>query len=177
MNKLFYIIIFLTSGYTLITGQVPERNLKYKAQILLMDSKYNTSGFITEVKDSSIVFSKSLINYEPQELTIDKIKRLKLRHKNAIIKGMVTGACIGMGIGILSGIISGTTQESNFIFGGTHTVTATEKAISRGFLYCLPGLLIGGLTGSSSISIPIYGKKQKYVEQKKLIEEFSRSDH
>ena len=74
-----------------------------------------------------------------------------------------------MALGAMIGLMLGNDPEGTFI-----RFMASDKAVVLGTYMTIPGVIAGGLLGSTRIKIPIKNQQSKYVKQKHNLERFKR---
>ncbi len=137
----------------------------HKSELWTSEQDYLT-GAIFELKDSSILFSNSLIkddyykgDYIVSRIIIEDIKFIKYKKAGTTGRGMVWGGLIGVSAGVAIGLIDG--DDGMF--------TAGEKAVVTGVSMGVFGGIIGGLIGGVKMVIPINGSMDVYSRNKKRL--------
>ena len=136
----------------------------YIARVYGFDAKQINKGFITAIKDSSIVISQFSNMNELLEIPYYKMYKLKLRRKNSIIRSMTKDAVIGVGVGALLGFVFGNISSSE---------AAAIGLLGGGVIFGIGGAIIGTLGGTLSVVLPINGKKDMYLKHKQTIEKYA----
>ncbi|MFD2998754.1 hypothetical protein ACFS7Z_00135 [Pontibacter toksunensis] len=157
-----------------------QKNKIYRTWITFNNKPLQTEGVLYEIKDSSILVSSSVAikdystdRVETLKFNINEIETIKIRRKNSVGRGILTGAITGFAVGGLIGLISGDDppcpQGTWFCF----RLTAGEKALITGIPFSIGGAGIGALVGSVKVNIPINGSIDNYNKNKNELLKYS----
>lgn len=165
--------------------EVSNGKKTYVTQVYMYEYPYKVIGLLHEIKDSTLVISKSLVeldysndNYYKTSVFATDIEIIKVRGKNSIVKGTIIGFFLGFALGGLIGLAAGDDQPCDYPSISILPIpcvrfTAGQKALMFGLLTSIPGAAIGAATGSISIKIPINGSKATFNQQRKTLQKYS----
>lgn len=149
----------------------------YYSKVRLYDEPHKLHGAIYQLRDSSILFSKSLMHgpaytslSDISELYIDDIVSVH-SDKGKTFLGALIGAAAGFGIGFLYGYESAQTAPSD----GWDIISLPPALVgtSVGLVFSLVGGTVGGVVGSHLSKTPIYGSMDNYRTYKDRLREVS----
>ena len=174
MKALFIIILIFICINSVSQDTLPKIKI-FKTWVKPLNVKTKSVGVLYQLKDSSILISNSLIEYDyynnnfgVREFNINSIKKLKLRRKGRVGRAAWIGALSGFTIGAIAGIIAGV-NEADDPYGG-EIVLGGGYGIAGGLLGALYGAGFGALFGSIKISIPINGQLNNYYKNYSKLE-------
>jgi len=147
----------------------PNGELIYDFWIKDMKYRFSYKGYLTEVKEASLMLSLNPTDPEPIEIAISDINTVYFRPKGRLKRRVILGAVFGVLTGITTGIISRSQARSR---GGCVTCIGFEEFFQRSLLFGSVGAGFGVLTGYSRVVIPIRGNQKYYQEEKEFIREF-----
>jgi hypothetical protein len=189
MKTLLLVSIFVLSVIQPAQAQTDSLNIKktYRTWIIPKDSRTGKilkergnflQGILFDVKDSSIIISKSMKypdygvgNFKASDVDAGMIKEVKIRKKGAMGTGVLIGGLTGSCIGILVGVL----QHTN---GGTYFDQETQHAglIVFPLLFAGLGVGIGAAIGGMTLKFPIRGSQAQFDHYKDKLKTYSIKD-
>jgi len=141
------ILLFINVSY----AQHQKKPKIYKTWVTLNSEPFSTTGFLYEIKDSSILVSNlpsikdfSTDKFQTIELPIYKIETIKTRRLKSSLRGTIIGAVAGIALGAATDLY-GDGDKANSIF--------------LGLSY---GAGLGALIGLIKVKFPINGSMDNY---------------
>lgn len=175
MKFINVILIVLCCLNSLNAQDTIQKKKIYRTWVSLNSEPFKFKGVLYEVKDSSILVSRSLVikeylsdRSEMVNLNINNIEIIRTRKNNNIGKGILIGALSGFIAGGAIGLISGDDPPDSFL-----PFTAGAKAMITGVLLSVAGADIGGVIGSFKVKIPINGSIDNYNRNKNKLRGYS----
>ena len=181
-NHLFAVILFFS--IVCLKGQdsiVPLDTIKriYKIKIKQSAEPHKLDGTIFQLKDSSILFSNSLMiedyyygAYEISELYIDDILSIYSERGNHTSLGLLIGAVAGFTIGYTVGYVS-EKKSSPSSYWNVLGSDPNMSGVGGGMIFAIPGGIIGGVVGSRLSKTPIKGSLDNYKTHKDKLSKYS----
>ena len=177
MNKILFLFIIIYFKPHIINAQndtVGKSN--YRCTFILENSKKALRGEIYQVNDSFIIFKQYIIkskksaisNIELVNISVNKIKRIKVIKKGMPRKGLLFGGAYGLVLGGTIGFLSGDDNPANYF-----SATAEGKAIVYGITLFIPGSLFGYIAGNAKLQMSINGKYENYIKKKAQLIKYS----
>lgn len=153
-------------------GQNAEAQL-YRTWLLLNNQPATGSGYLFDLKDSSMTFSPSGFNPQFTEYSVEHIEAVEVRGEGEVLMGVVVGVLIGGVAGAVLGAASVPECEDGdkwceYESGAKSLVTIPLFTIG----FATAGGVVGGFTGSMKYSIPINGSYEKYHDQKEKLRQY-----
>ena len=180
-NKVTVIALIVLCSLNSLYAQDTIQKIKiHRTWISLKSEPFKIKGVLYEIKDSSILVSRSVViqdystdRFEIAKLNIKNIETIKTRRKNSIGNGVLIGVVSGFVVGGLMGLIDGDdppcTPGSWFCW----RITAGQKALMMGVPLAVCGAGIGALIGSVKVVIPINGSISNYNRNKNKLRKYS----
>lgn len=149
------LIIFCLSSEPILSQRTKQmKKNKYDTWVLLKDNTSRPKGYLSEVGDNQIVIS-DILTSKKQSINLNNVDAIHFWNKERLVTGIVVGTLTG----IVVGAIHGDSKGDDWL------LSARQKAIGHGFLYSVPGAIIGGLFGSLKVKIPITGTGKNQREE------------
>lgn len=144
----------------LLVNDTTVNKKKIKINVELTDHS-NSKGWLTGITDSSIFISEKAIPFSPnpeaqanlREMSISKIKTIKIHMEGKGGRGALAGALIGGALGIPLGIAAASTATAFETWGQTDPGSSSGNggmALVTVLASAGTGALIGGVVGSVS---------------------------
>jgi hypothetical protein len=141
--------------------------------------RYDIEGVLYSLTDSSVLVSRSLValdyktnSFRTNEILVKNIETIKVRKKNSIAIGAVSGFVSGLVLGIIIGYVQGDDPEYSSPFQSLSR-TAGQKAFIWGIPLSLAGAGIGAGIGSIRVNFPIHGKVENFRTHKNTLNNYS----
>ena len=139
-------------------------NFSCKSCKVYLQNIDDTSLTISIAKQGNSFLDTARIN---KTISISNIDKLKIRKKGSVGKGMLIGAATGFAVGGLLGFM-GIPD-----YGVLDELPPGENALAGGFVFSIPGIVIGGVLGSLRVKIPINKNQDLYQRQKPVIARYA----
>lgn len=188
MKQKFFALGFLLMTSCLVKAQDTSASLKKLRPktftVKLQTPKKIKYGFLAGINDSIIrlsykraSFTDSLIekpSYKTYNYNYTDIEKVNIRKYGSIGKGIGFGALIGGGVGAIVGLISYHKDPNSWLDLGPGI-----SALGGGILGVIPGIIIGGITGSKMMKFSIRRNKKNFEEMGATILEMAlnKNDH
>ncbi|MCK4407749.1 MAG: hypothetical protein KAV44_08750 [Bacteroidales bacterium] len=180
-NKVPVIALIVLCCLNSLNAQDTFQKIKiYRTWVSLNSEPFKIKGVLYEVKDSSILVSRSVViqdystdSFEIAKLNINNIETIKTRRKNSIGKGVLIGAVSGLVVGVLIGLIDGDDPPCPSGSWICLRYTAGQKALMAGVPLAVSGAGIGALIGSIKVKIPINGNINNYNRNKNKLRKYT----
>ena len=180
-NKVPVIALIVLCCLNSLNAQDTFQKIKiYRTWVSLNSEPFKIKGVLYEVKDSSILVSRSVViqdystdRFEIAKLNINNIETIKTRRKNSIGKGVLIGAVSGLVVGVLIGLIDGDDPPCTSGSWICLRYTAGQKALMAGVPLAVSGAGIGALIGSIKVKIPINGNINNYNRNKNKLRKYT----
>jgi hypothetical protein len=181
MKNLSVVALIVLCMLNSLTAQDTSKRIKiYKTWVSMMNDPIKTTGVLYEIKDSLIVISNSFAlkdyyknRFEKTGIDVKNIELIKVRRKNNIGAGALTGLLVGFATGVMLGFMNGDDPPCSSNSWGCIRFSAEAKAMMGGITFGVIGVGIGALAGSIKISIPINGSLDKYNKNKSKLRKFA----
>lgn len=177
MKQITLLAFLLLGGSNLLKAQTsPYANL-FKASIYSSPPDPAEIGYLSELKEASIVIVKpEKGELNSIELKVKNIQRIHFLPKGKLSKGTTAG--IGLIGGFLAGFIVSSValpEPCDNNSGGFLCINigpTKEDALAIGLLSAVPGAIFGSLIGTKSIKFRIRGDLNIYQQQKSALVNF-----
>ncbi|MEL6672502.1 MAG: hypothetical protein AAFR61_09930 [Bacteroidota bacterium] len=133
-------------------------------------------GVLLDASESDILIlpKKAAEEQAPLTYAIADLEKLQFRRKGRIIKGIAAGAGIGFAAGFLVGFAMGDDPPCRPNEWCLFRMSASDKGLFIGVPAIIPGMILGGLIGSTRITFDIGGKKDRYAKVRKEVQVFRK---
>jgi hypothetical protein len=163
-------IVFICLSQNIGQSQEIQTSKTYKVWVKTLFENEKQIGYLSELKESSIMLlDKQNLSPFP-EIHIDQIKHIKFRKKGRVLRGAAIGAAIGFisGAILLPGEDCKNAEPKLFGIGGCVETEPMDGAIA----YAKIGAIIGVFIGKGKIKIPIHGSPSYYQKNKEKMKRF-----
>ena len=171
MYRCFLVSIFFNTLFLPAQDTLPKIEI-YQSWTQLLNENSTRAGVLYQLKDSSILISNSLAeydyytnNFEVREFNINTIERIVLRRKGSVGKGAWIGALSGFVFGTLVGVAAGSNAYDPF------GVVKPGYGLAGGLLGTLFGVSFGAIFGSIKTNIHIGGQFDNYYRNYSKLEQ------
>lgn len=169
-------LTFMLFSPALVKAQ--KKSKKYVTWVTFMEKEGKVKGWLSALKDSSIVMESSTTG-KLLEFRIEEIKTLKFRKKGKITRG----ALIGLGTGVVTGAIAGQAEGDDVVdytndpwgFSGIFAQTADEKSRSYAVSLGVLGAGLGAGLGAIKKKFRIEGRLADYHLQRESLKKYVSS--
>jgi len=167
MKKIIIILCLLLCYTTEIQAQRKNKKIKvYKAWVTMIDgSKPNRINGILYFADEDFIKVKYKISgvYSVNAIDPRNIKKIKIRRKGKVGRGILIGAVTGIGVGAILGY----SEKDQFFH------TKESNAAAYGVTLGLLGVPIGASISSGKKRFVINGDIEKYREHLKTLQKYT----
>jgi hypothetical protein len=142
--------------------------------VQLTGSKGSFKGTLLAVKDSSLTILNHSAPYAPPvTIHFSEITHLKIRKRNSVTKGLLIGMAAG---GIASyTIIQATYEPQPFPIQLFFPEEEFQSKVFITILGSLGGGLLGALTGSANVHVPINGHYNSFAAASEKLQRYTRT--
>jgi len=139
-----------------------EEKTVYDFWIKDQANRYSFKGYLSDIKESSLVLSSGIPDIEPIEIAVSDIKVIYFRPKGRLKKRMILGAALGIGTGLATIIIANLRQDCINCF-------YPEEYLASGLFFGAVGAGVGFFSAYKRVIIRIDGNQKNYREQKEQL--------
>ena len=166
--QLLFIVFICLNQYNTQSQEI-QTSKPYEAWVKTLFENEKQIGYLSELKESSIIllYKKNLSPFP--EIHIDQIKHIKFRRKGRGLRG----AAIGAGIGFIGGVILASGDECKNFDGDLFFGCDQLGTLEGGMMFSIFGTLIGAsIGGIGKKKIPIHGSPSYYQKNKEKMKRF-----
>lgn len=174
--KSIFTILFITTAFCQLANAQEKlvflSEKEYKSWIISQEDITKVEGVLVDLQDSTITFKDLHVNVA-RSVSIEDIHGFefrKIRKGNGGLWGGIIGGVSGFVLGTL---IGGANASSDTL---AEAFVRPIAILGTGILGGIGGIVIGANIGSSNgakVTIPIFGNKQVYEQQKEKLKLYS----
>lgn len=160
-------------------NEVEKAKGTYRMTVSLTNESINyTKGYLLDTEENELIFSPTQYSKSEQRIAIDKVESIKFTKVSNKLKGPFIAGVIGFSVGAFIGYKQGDSPGKvvpSWFFNLPQYVEGRskwEKAGTGGLIGGALGALIGLAASSTSIKIPIGGKKANFKKNERKIRKY-----